>query len=171
MAKKQSEQPLVSSVLDRLLDDEPQVQSEPPASQHQVMRELKQSVCRDLQDLLNTRVRNLTWPEGLQELNRSLLSYGLGDFAHTNLASAKDRETFCRLLESVIRQHEPRLIRVTVEPVSGAEPLDRTFRFRIDGLLRAEPAPEPVVFDSEVRPATGDFRVGGAGADRRAGKK
>ena len=43
-----------------------------------------------------------------------------------------------------------------------AGPLDRTLRFRIDGLLRAEPAPEPVVFDSALQPATGNVEVKGA---------
>jgi type VI secretion system protein ImpF len=160
---KTREQPLVPSVLDRLLDDDPGTTHEPPAGQHQVLRELKRSVRRDLESLLNTRVRNLVVPAHLTELKRSLLNYGLPDFSATNLGSSRDREAFCALLEQVIRDHEPRLLQVHVEPLSAAEPLDRTFRFRIDGLLRADPAPEPIVFDSIVRPATGDFEVKGAG--------
>jgi type VI secretion system protein ImpF len=34
-------------------------------------------------------------------------------------------------------------------------------RFRINALLQADPAPEPVVFDSAVRPVTGDVEVKG----------
>ena len=44
--------PLVPSVLDRLLDDDPGVNREPPASRHQVLDALKKAVCRDLQNLL-----------------------------------------------------------------------------------------------------------------------
>ena len=33
-------------------------------------------------------------------------------------------------------------------------------RFRIDATIRAEPAPEPVVFDSSLEPLTGGFAVG-----------
>ena len=61
----------------------------------------------------------------------------------------------------MIRRHEPRLLRVSVELVSNPEPVDRTLRFKIDALLRADPAPEPVVFDSTVEPATTQFAVTG----------
>ena len=39
--------------------------------------------------------------------------------------------------------------------------LRRGVRFRIDGLLRVEPAPEPVTFDSTLRLPTKDFVVEG----------
>ena len=55
MTRAQPNQPLVPSVLDRLLDDNPGAKSEPPQSRHQVLRDLKQSVRRDLENLLNTR--------------------------------------------------------------------------------------------------------------------
>ena len=52
MAEIRADQPLVPSVLDRLLDYEPDVKREPPKSRHQVLRELKQSVRRDLEALM-----------------------------------------------------------------------------------------------------------------------
>ena len=51
--------------------------------------------------------------------------------------------------------------KVTVTPAMSSDTQDRTFRFRIDAMLLAEPAPEPVVFDSELQPGTGDFEVKG----------
>ena len=62
MAKIRDDQPLVPSVLDRLLDDEPQNTHETPKSRNQVLRDLKQSVRRDLENLLNTRWRCIAWP-------------------------------------------------------------------------------------------------------------
>jgi type VI secretion system protein ImpF len=47
--------------------------------------------------------------------------------------------------------------------LENSNPLDRTLRFRIDALLYAEPAPEPVVFDSAMEPATGNVEIKGAG--------
>ena len=44
-------------------------------------------------------------------------------------------------------------------PSQNSDVEDRTFRFRIDALLIAEPAPEPIIFDSELRPGTGDIEV------------
>ena len=79
------------------------------------------------------------------------------------LGSAEGREEFRRIFEAVIRRFEPRFTRVNVEMLGNAEPLDRTLRFRIDALLQAEPAPEPVVFDSALQPATGNVEVQGSG--------
>jgi type VI secretion system protein ImpF len=163
VAKIATDQPLVPSLLDRLLDDEPDVQREPSKLRHQVLRELKQSVRRDLENLLNTRRRARPRPPELAELERSLVNYGLPDFAGGSLASGEDRDAFRQTVENVIRTFEPRFKAVRVELVDAAEPLNRTLRFRIDALLYAYPAPEVVVFDSAVEPVTGNFEVKGAG--------
>jgi type VI secretion system protein ImpF len=161
MATIKADQPLVSSVLDRLLDDDPTVSREPPKSRHQVLRELKLAVRRDLESLLNTRRRCRGWPAGLGELDRSLAAYGLPDFTGATMASPEARDQFRRTLENVIRTHEPRFKRVAVQMLGNIEPLDRTLRFRIDALLHADPAPEPVIFDSALEPTTGTFQVKG----------
>jgi type VI secretion system protein ImpF len=156
-----SEQPLVPSVLDRLLDDDPGTSAEPARNRSQLLRDLKASVRRDIENLLNARRRNVTLPPGLVELERSLLAYGVADFSGTGPATAKQRDAFCRALEAVIRANEPRLLEVRVEVAANPEPGDRTLRFRIDALLRADPAPEPVIFDSTLEPATHTFAVAG----------
>src|SRR5262245_47997767 len=155
-------QPLIPSLLDRLIDDDPGGPRQPPAPGYQLLRDLKQSVCRDLQNLLNTRTRFVSWGPHLTELDDSLLSYGLPDFNSVNLSSEADRLRFCRVIEGVIRQNEPRLLDVRVLPRTDGEPDDRVLRFRIEALLRVEPAPEQVAFDSLVRPATGNVEVKGA---------
>jgi type VI secretion system protein ImpF len=163
MARVRPDQPLVTSVLDRLLDDDPEVTREPARSRYQVLRQLKDSVRRDLENLLNTRVRCLSVPSALTELKQSLVNYGIPDFTGANMTTDKDRRDFARLLQAVIREHEPRFKSVKVKLLDNAEPMDRTLRFRIDALLHAEPAPEPVVFDSMLKPITGDFEVTGVG--------
>src|SRR5205085_952010 len=57
-----SDQPLVPSVLDRLLDDDPAVTTEPARNRSQMLRELKLSVRRDIESLLNARRRNVVIP-------------------------------------------------------------------------------------------------------------
>src|SRR5262245_34795135 len=161
MARVHADQPLVPSVLDRLLDEDPTVSREPAKTRNQVLRELKQSVRRDLENLLNTRRRCLSWPSGLGELDRSLVNYGIPDFTSISVGSADVRAEFCRIIEAVIREYEPRFKTVHVKLLDNAEPLDRTLRFRIDALLRVDPAPEPVVFDSALEPTTGSFAVKG----------
>jgi type VI secretion system protein ImpF len=164
MAKIQADQPLVPSVLDRLLDDAPDVQREPAKSRHQVLRELKQSVRRDLEHLLNTRRRCRPAPPDLTDLQQSLAHYGVPDFTGAYMSSAEDREKFRQVIEMVVRTFEPRFKTVRVVLLDNAEPLDRTFRFRIDALLYADPAPEPVVFDSALEPGTGTFQIKGGPA-------
>jgi type VI secretion system protein ImpF len=161
MADPRKTEMLVPSVLDRLLDDEPGVSREPPRSQHQALRDLKQAVRRDLENLLNTRHSFLRWGPGLAELNQSLLNYGLADFTGAGMASAREREQFCRTLQGVLRQYEPRFKTVQVTPLTNAESLDRTLRFRIDALLRVDPVPEPIVFDSMLEPASAAISIKG----------
>jgi len=160
MSDKQ--RPLLPSLLDRLLDADPGVSREPPAARHQVLREVKLSLRRDLEHLLNTRARNLVWDTArLKDLEGSLADYGLPDFTAVGLASDDDRQKFCRQLEDVIRRHEPRLANVRVVPATDAESLDRSFAFRILAELDVDPAPEPVLFDSHLKPSTSTFEVGG----------
>ncbi|HXH04690.1 MAG TPA: type VI secretion system baseplate subunit TssE [Candidatus Competibacteraceae bacterium] len=158
--------PPQASLLDRLLDDEPQHTREPPPSAAQALRALRQGVRRDLEHLLNARRRPGPLPAGLQELEHSLLRYGLPDFATFNLASAEGREAFRRLIEDTLKRCEPRFRQVRVQLLDNAEPLDRTLRFRIDALLNVEPAPEPIAFDSVLEPVSGGFALRGEGRDQ-----
>jgi type VI secretion system protein ImpF len=162
MAKIAADQLLLPSVLDRLLDDDPDVTRETAKSRNQVLREMKLSVRRDLENLLNTRRRAGPLSPELAELNRSLVGYGLPDFTGTDMTGAEAREEFRQAVETVLRAYEPRFKTVTVHLLEGTEPLDRTLRFRIDALLYAYPAPEVVVFDSAVEPLTGDVQVKGS---------
>lgn len=161
MAKAREDQPLIPSVLDRLLDDEPEKTTELPKSRHQVLRELKQSVRRDLENLLNTRWRCVSWPPNLDELELSIVNYGIPDFTGAHMGAPSDRDRLRRIVEQVIRKFEPRFKTIKVALLENADDADRSLRFRIDALLYAEPAPEPVVFDSQLEPATNEFLVSG----------
>ena len=58
MARIDEEIRINLSVLDRLVDFEPDVKTEPPASRSKALRQLKQALKRDLEWLLNTRRRS-----------------------------------------------------------------------------------------------------------------
>lgn len=159
MASIPEDRELVPSVLDRLIDDEPNLSREMPKPRNQVLYELKKSVCRDLENLLNTRWRSGEVPSGLTELQASLVNYGLPDFTGTSMANHDERQDFCRIIQQTIERFEPRFKKVTVEMQRNSEETDRTLRFRIDALLYAEPAPEPIVFDSQMEPVNGVVEV------------
>jgi type VI secretion system protein ImpF len=153
------DQPLMPSILDRLIDLEPTNRQELPQSRHQVLREIKLSVRRDLENLLNTRWRCVSWPSELGQLETSLVNYGIPDFSGTNMSIPAEREQMRSTIEDVIRRFEPRFKTVKVTMLTNPDEFDRTLRFRIDALLHAEPAPEPVTFDSTLQPTTATFEV------------
>jgi type VI secretion system protein ImpF len=163
MARVDLDQPLLPSILDRLLDANPDLSRDPPKSRGQHLAEMRQAVRRDLEALLNARQRCISWPGDLQELDRSLFSYGIRDFASINLGTKAERQAFCRELEDVIRRNEPRFVSVAVSLLENQEAVDRTLRFRIEALMYADPAPEPIVFDSFVNPAAREIMVADAG--------
>lgn len=152
---------ITPSLLDRLLDDQPEVSSEPPLSARYTVSQLKRSVARDLEALLNARQEALEdLPPELTEASRSLLMYGLPDFTTLNLLSRPDRHTVQRALERTIAIFEPRLERVQV--ILEDQPQgDRALGFRVEALLRIEPVPEPVSFDAMLRLQTQEYIVRG----------
>lgn len=160
MARVELDQPLLPSVLDRLLDASPESTRDPPKSRGQHLAEMRRAVRRDLEALLNTRQRCISWPGDLTELDHSLVSYGVRDFASLNLATSDQREAFCRDVEAVIRRNEPRFVSVSVTLLENSDEVDRTMRFRIEALMYADPAPEPIVLDSFVDPAARGIKVG-----------
>ena len=57
-------------------------------------------------------------------------------------------------IEETIRRFEPRFLSVRVTLIDAEDRLETTLRLRIEAVLHAEPAPEPVTFDTLVDPAT-----------------
>ncbi|HAA72241.1 MAG TPA: type VI secretion system baseplate subunit TssE [Planctomycetaceae bacterium] len=159
MARVRADQPLTPSILDRLIDEEPGNPRDPPKSRHQVLRELKQSVRRDLENLLNTRWRCVAWPPNLDQLDVSVVNYGIPDFSGASMSAANDRSQLCSMIERIIRQYDPRFKSVKVTLLENQDGIDRTMRFRIDALLHADPEPEPVVFDSQLEPTFASVEI------------
>jgi type VI secretion system protein ImpF len=162
MPPPEPERGLLPSVLDRLLDDRPEETAEPASVRGKGLRELKASVRRDLEFLLNARCNFVEIPEDLPEARRSVLLFGLPDFSTYNLSNPVGRQKLCRIVEKLVRQFEPRLTRVEVAIVQDARSVDRSLHFRIDGLLRVDPTPEPVSFDTLLL-HNNEFRVQGDG--------
>ncbi len=162
MARADHRSTIVPSVLDRLLDDAPNVSREPVTGRFQNVRDLERAVARDLEALLNTRQETLEdLPSEFEEVNRSLVTYGLPDFTSLSLMSQDDRNRIRRAVEHAIAEFEPRLqrVRVTLEPPREN---DRGLRFRIDAQLPVDPAPEPVTFDAVLQLNTKQYVVQGA---------
>ena len=155
---RESEIRITPSIVDRLLDFDPTNPNEAPKSRSQGMRELKQSVRRDLEWLLNTRHSPDVLAIDLEEVNKSLVKYGLPDFTGSSSQNDDDRRSLIRNVETALKIFEPRFInlKVTLESINE---LERGVRFRIQATLRVEPTPEPVVFDTILQVGSGEYEV------------
>lgn len=159
MPPRDADQSVLPSMLDRLLDPNPEQARDAPRARGQALAELRSSVGRDLENLLNTRQRCLSFPPELTELDQSMVNYGIPDFSGANFATPQGRQEFQIAIERAIRRFEPRFKTVKVSLRENLEPEDRTIRFRIEALMYAEPAPEQMVYDSFIDPVTRDFSV------------
>jgi type VI secretion system protein ImpF len=158
MARTETEIRVTPSVLDRLLDFEPKSQQEAPKSRSRNLRELKQSVRRDLEWLLNTRCYPEDIDSNLEEVFKSVLVYGLPDITGVSAKNHLEQKRLTRALETAIKTFESRFIdlKVTLEPVSS---VDKALRFRIEARLDIEPTPEPIAFDTVLQLGSGEFEV------------
>jgi type VI secretion system protein ImpF len=158
MPKSDNQVRITPSVLDRLIDNEPGLSREPAASRYRTLSQLKQSVRRDLEWLLNTR-QEITYvsPE-MKELVNSVATYGLKDFSTSNVKSPTDQNRLRQAIESAVRTFEPRLEHVSVQ-LEQMRDGERVLRFRISARLRVEPQPEPVTFDTTLQLGTGEYLV------------
>jgi len=159
MARPTTTQALTPSILDRLIDNEPQRQVEAAASRNQVIRELRESVRRDLETLLNTRIPCVGNPKKWLADQSSIINYGIPDHSGLNLNNDDDREDFAKQIQKIILHYECRFKSVHIKVLSGDDAYDRTFRFRIDALLKVEPAVKAIVFDSSLEKVSRKFTV------------
>lgn len=150
MARTPGDVTVTLSVLDRLIDRDPQSQVEAPLSVAQSVRFHKRAVHRDLGWLLNTRSIPDEPPESLREVNRSVYVYGLPDFSSYSMGSTGDRAKLIRHLVAAIRLFEPRLDGVQITPIENEETGLQELRFRIEAMLLMDPTPERISFDTVI---------------------
>ena len=151
---------LLPSLVDRLIDHEPKAPSEAPATRSQSLREMKESLRRDLEWLLNSRRTPIEPPSSATEVRRSVFWYGLPDYTAYPLKAETDRRRLARLIETTIASFEPRLTSVTVTMQEGGA-VRRVLRFHIEGMMRLDPAPERVFFDAKLELSTSNYRIEG----------
>lgn len=123
------------------------------------IEDLKDTVARDLEALLNTRT---VIPEDLlkqyPECSKSIVTYGLNDFAGLSLSSFDDRAYICQCLEKAIARHEPRLrnVRASLEVQEGS--INR-LNFAIAALLVVHSSQEAVNFDAVLQPSSLHYTI------------
>ncbi len=139
---------------------------ENPLSRAQSVRLLKNSVRRDLEWLLNTRRIADVPDEGLKEVNRSTFVYGLPDLSSVSVGNSGDRNRLVRNILATINLFEPRLANVRLVLVETPDSGKKDVRLRIEAMLRMDPVPEPISFDTLIELKSGSCHLSG-GDDAR----
>jgi type VI secretion system protein ImpF len=139
-----------------------------PQGGRQALEQLKDSVARDLEALLNTRA---ALPSALlaayPEARASVLNYGLVDFAAFCLSSSEDRAAICASLKEAIERHEPRLKNVSATLAATAGSVNR-LHFVINATLIAGSGVDAVNFNAVLHPSSLHYAISKVGRPQRA---
>ena len=152
--------PVQASLLDRLTDEQPSVTREVLPTRAESVVALRIAVRHDLEWLLNSRRDLVVIDDGMPEARRSLLRYGVPDFSSMSRDGSDTLLRLVREVEECVANFEPRLsqvrVRAQVDPGMAGRP---DLRFSIEGMLRVDPAPERVVYDTVLETGRGEYLV------------
>ena len=162
MAELTQKERLQPSLLDRLIDDEPDKKVESRDKRVLSLRQLRAAVLRDLAWLFNTsRLDALDDLSDYPYVRRSVLNYGIPDLTgHT--ASSIDTKDLERMLRQAVLEFEPRLLRDSLRirlDLNEDQMNHNAMTFDIEAQLWAQPAPLHILLRTELDLEMGDVRV------------
>ena len=162
MAELTQQEKLQPSLLDRLIDNEPEQTQESRSQRVLSLRQLREGVIRDLAWLLNSG--NLGEVQDIDKYNQvanSVINYGtpsLTGFTLSNLNASR--------VEAIVRQaivdFEPRILRNTVKVRVHADDKQmnrNSVQFEIEGELWAQPIPIRLYMKTEIDLESGGVSV------------
>ena len=142
-----------ASIIDRLTDRDGE-------GAYGSVQDYRRGVLRDIEWLLNHRRTIEPAPESCPETRRSVYHYGLPDLTSVSAESGQSLARVRSMIEEALRVFEPRLESVKVRIADDDQPEGRSrIRFVIEGLLRMDPHPELLRFDTVMQPGGGGFKV------------
>jgi type VI secretion system protein ImpF len=149
------EAPLQQSILDRLSETQ-----EWPTTHTASLRLLKESIRRDLEELLNTRRPLARELENYESARASVLNYGLDDLTGITPLSKGNVQELQQAVQRCIAEYESRLRDVTVSAGSDNDLIHREIRFHIEATLPVHPSAETVSFDTMLDLTSGMYSIG-----------
>jgi type VI secretion system protein ImpF len=147
-------------LFERLVDEHPNVPREARPFRIYGIAALRESVRRELMRLLNTRCPQGS--ESINELERTVIDYGVPDFAHVAPAGSTDLRRLSHALEHAITAYEPRLkqVFVAIAPAKNTEPI---VAVSINAMLVVGSVNEPVSFPLALSLKTGQVSEASGG--------
>lgn len=126
---------------------------------HWNISDVKASIARDIEELLNTRTMHSK--HGLEEyplVKKSVLNFGILDFVGLSTANPLHRDHICRAIQQTICDQESRLSFVQVSMHIDSDQVGSLF-LTIKAVLNLKPLQEPVVFDAVLNPSTQQYAI------------
>lgn len=170
MAELNSRDRLQPSLLDRLIDLEPQSRQESVEARVLTRQQLRAAVLRDLAWLFNaarhepepmsSRTEELAMWQRADLARRSVLNYGIPIFAGVTLASM-DRRAIEQGIAESIRSFEPRIDpdSLSVEIKLDSQDNHNTLQLVIRGKLWSQPVPLELLLAADMDIETGTTQV------------
>ena len=152
MAKVKAENLVTQSLLDRLCDVD-----DWPTTRHHSMRLYRESVKRDVENLLNSRRPPITGIQAYPKAAASVVNYGLPDI-NSYSESALDQSSLLNAMVHTLRIFEPRIQNLRVQ-VARSEALTRSLRFHIEGRIQFDTTIEDIQFDTVLELTRGAYEV------------
>jgi type VI secretion system protein ImpF len=147
-------------LLTRLCETEARAGGDSPfVSSSDALEALRVAVRQDLEALLNARRRRRPLPDHLKELQTSLLNYGIPDPISGTYSVPHLRDELVREIERTLQRFEPRLTEVQVTLAHDQDDATNLMRMRVSAVLRADPIPEPVAFETRLETVSRDITV------------
>ncbi|MEM7742252.1 MAG: type VI secretion system baseplate subunit TssE [Pseudomonadota bacterium] len=152
---------LQPSLLDRLMDDEPDKETEAGSKRIIDVRRLREIIVRDLAWLLNTS--NIDTDHALRDSPNtatSTLNFGIGDVSGTH-ATIDRAEQIRQSIRSAIETFEPRILPHTLNVDMRQEKVGSgaMISFEIRGELWAEPVPIDLYLKTALDVTTGEVTI------------
>lgn len=145
------------SVLDRLIDKESQRGYDP--------NRLTETIRRDLENLLNTRLTCIDLRPEFAEVQHSILNYGIPDLSSFDHLTVDQNETLLKVIEAQIAAFEPRLsnIQVNKRPEMKDPDANRRSKFtvpiHVHAQLNVDPYFNEIDFDTMLQITTNHYEV------------
>jgi len=143
------------TIIDRLRKTDPVVSSS--AQKRGPLGPLWESICLNLDWVLNSRLALNKPDEMYGELAKSMYVYGVRDLAGSRFDSPREYSRLRTEITELITLFEPRLTEVSVDKPD--RPRVGTLRFRINALVLVDPEPERASFNIEADSGSGEYDV------------
>jgi type VI secretion system protein ImpF len=165
MAELTVKERLQPSLLDRLQDDQTDQKSESREKRVLSLKQLRQSVIRDLTWLLNaSNLDSVIDLDNYPDIKNSVLNYGMPDLSG-RIGQSIDAKALEKLIKNIISTFEPRIIKssLTVKVFQSEDMRANAMVFVIEGDLWAQPLPLHLFLKSHMDLETGNFKLDSTG--------